>query len=50
LGTRTPAAGQAVQRIDLGALPGGFLRLAAERVPLAMARAWRLFLTLRFSV
>ena len=42
--------GEAMERIDFGAPPGRLLRLAAEARALAMARACRLFLTLRFSV
>ena len=50
LGHAHAGGGEAVERVDLGALPRRLLRLPAERVPLAIARAWRLFFTLRFSV
>lgn len=41
---------QPVRRVDLGTLPGGLLLSTAKVRALAIARAWRLHLTLRVSV
>ena len=50
LGTRTPAAASRYSASTSAFCQAASCALRPKRVPLAIARAWRVFLVLRFSV